>query len=109
RKLPMADLRATCLQLGWAHPETYIQSGNLIVDAPGDMRQVRRALEPELAARFGFAIDVILRTGADWDRYVAANPFANDAAALDKMVHLYVSRDPLTSRAAGALKARAHA
>src|SRR5262249_23984227 len=55
----------------------------------------------------GFAIDVILRIGADWDRYVAAKPFANDAAALDKMVHLYVSRDPLASRAADVLKERA--
>ena len=29
RTLPMADLRALCLELGLKRPETYIQSGNL--------------------------------------------------------------------------------
>jgi uncharacterized protein (DUF1697 family) len=53
RKVPMADLRTTCLKLGWQRPETYIQSGNLIVDAPGDTQQVRRVLEPELGAHVG--------------------------------------------------------
>ena len=107
RKVPMADLRAICTKLGWERAETYIQSGNLLVDAPGDTQQLRRVLEPELAARFGFAVDVVVRTGSDWKTYVAANPFANDAAALDKMVHLYLSRDPLASRAADVLKERA--
>ena len=104
RKVPMADLRATCLKLRWQRPETYIQSGNLIVEACGDAQQVRRALEPELAARFGFAVDVVVRAAPKWKTYVAANPFASDAAALGKMVHLYLSRDPLASRATDVLK-----
>ena len=36
RKVPMAELRALCAKAGCKHPETYIQSGNLIVDAEGD-------------------------------------------------------------------------
>lgn len=107
RKVPMADLRAICTKLGWERAETYIQSGNLIVDAPGETHQVHCVLEPELAARFGFAVDVVVRTAPNWKTYVAANPFANDAAALDKMVHLYLSRDPLASRAAEVLQERA--
>jgi uncharacterized protein (DUF1697 family) len=107
RKVPMADLRAICLKLRWQRPETYIQSGNLIVEACGDAQQVRRALEPELAARFGFAVDVVVRTAPNWETCAAANPFANEAAALDKMVHLYLSRDPLASRATDVLKERA--
>ena len=107
RKVPMANLRALCLRLGWQRPETYIQSGNLIVGAQGDAQRVRRVLEPALAASFGFAIDVIVRTGAEWECYVAANPFADDAAALGKMVHLYLSRDRLAARAADLLKERA--
>jgi uncharacterized protein (DUF1697 family) len=107
RKVPMADLRAICLNLGWTRPETYIQSGNLIVDARGDAAHVRRVLEPELVARFGFAVDIVVRGAPNWATYVAANPFANDAAAQDKMVHLYVSRDPLASGAADVLNERA--
>jgi uncharacterized protein (DUF1697 family) len=109
RKVPMADLRALCLKLGWQRPETYIQSGNLIVDAHGDSQKVRRGLEQELGTRFGFAVDVVVRAAADWNAYVKANPFADDADALAKMVHLYLSRDPLAAGAADRLKERAHA
>lgn len=38
---------------------------------------------------------------------MAANPFAGDAKALPRMVHLYLSRDPLKSGAAKALEQRA--
>jgi uncharacterized protein (DUF1697 family) len=107
RKLPMADLRALCSRLGLERPETYIQSGNLIVDAKGDQAALRRLLEKELAARFGFAVDVVVRMASEWESYVAANPFAGDAKALPKMVHLYLPRDPLKSGAARALEPRA--
>ena len=72
RKLPMADLRALCTALGLERPQTYIQSGNLLVDGNGDGTALRRLLETELAARFGFAVDVIVRIGAEWKGYVAA-------------------------------------
>jgi uncharacterized protein (DUF1697 family) len=107
RKVPMADLRAVCVQLEWQCPETYIQSGNLIVDAPGDPQHLRRVLEPKLAARFGFAVDVVARAASNWKTYVATNPFAEDTAALGKMVHLYLSRDPLSPLAAAVLQERA--
>jgi uncharacterized protein (DUF1697 family) len=104
RKLPMADLRVLCESLGLESPQTYIQSGNLLVDAKGDRTGLRRLLERELAARFGFAVDVIVRTAAEWEGYVAANPFLGDAKALPRMVHLYLSRDPLKSGAAKVLE-----
>ncbi len=103
RKPPMADLRALCGSLGLKNPQTYIQSGNLLVDAKGGEPALRRLLEKELADRFGFAVDVIVRTAAEWDGYVAANPFADDTKALPKMLHLYLPRDPLKSGAAKAL------
>jgi uncharacterized protein (DUF1697 family) len=107
RKLPMADLRALCAKIGLERPQTYIQSGNLLVDAAGGETALRRLLEKECAARFGFAVDIIVRTAAEWDGYVAANPFASDAKAVPKMVHLYLSRDPLNSGAAETLAQRA--
>jgi len=104
RKLPMADLRALCFELGLKCPETYIQSGNLIVDAGGNADGLRGLLERELTAKFGFTVDVVVRAAADWKRYVAANPFAADADAISKMVHLYLSRDPAKPGAVEALK-----
>ena len=45
-------------------PETCIQSGNLIIDAKGGAHRLRELLERELTARFGFAMDVVVRTAA---------------------------------------------
>ena len=107
RKLPMADLRAFCLALGLKRPATYIQSGNLIVDADRRADDLRRVLERELTSRFGFTVHVIVRSVADWGQYVAANPFAGDADALPRMVHLYLPRDRVEPGAASALEQRA--
>jgi uncharacterized protein (DUF1697 family) len=104
RKLPMARLRALCLDLGLRQPETYIQSGNLIVDAETDPGELRDLLEEAMPARFGFAVDVVVRAATEWERYVTVNPFADDAEASPKMVHLYLSRDPVEFAAAEALE-----
>jgi uncharacterized protein (DUF1697 family) len=108
RKLPMADLRAFCLKLGLSKPENYIQSGNLIVDAIGDARGLRVLLERELSARYGFPVDVVVRAATDWAQSVDANPFAGDATATPKMLHLYLARDRIGSGALAALLERAH-
>ena len=107
RKLPMAALRAACLDLGLTHPETYIQSGNLIVDANGRADDVRRLLESDLTTRFGFPVQVVVRDATIWGRYVAANPFIDDAGALAKSVHLYLSRDRMAPDAVTMLQQRA--
>lgn len=108
RKLPMAELRAMCVEMGWENPETYIQSGNLIVDAPGGATSVREALEKGIAERFGHSrVDVIVRAAKDWKAYEQSNPFAEDTNALPKLVHLCLSRDPLKHGVAEALRERA--
>lgn len=107
RKVPMADLRALCVKLGLERPQTYIQSGNLLVDATGDATALRRLLEKELAWHFGFPVDVIVRAAAKWEGYVAANPFTGGARTMPKMVHLYLTRDPLKAGAAKKLEQRA--
>jgi len=100
RKLPMAELRALSIKLGLQRPETYIQSGNLIVDADIEADEVRDLLEKAIAKRFSLRVDIIVRQASQWNRYMADNPFANDAATMSKMLHLYLSRDPLKASAA---------
>jgi uncharacterized protein (DUF1697 family) len=107
RKVPMADLRALCLSAGLKRPETYIQSGNLIVDAECAADELCRLLEKAITAQFGFAVDVVVRAAADWEQYVAANPFAAPAKWQPEMVHLYLSRDPVEPGAAANLKEKA--
>jgi uncharacterized protein (DUF1697 family) len=109
RKLPMADLRALSVKIGLQHPETYMQSGNLIVDADKEADEVRGVLEKAIAKRFNLRVDVIVRRASQWNRYVTANPFANDAATVAKMLHLFLSRDPLKPTAAKELEQKAQA
>ena len=44
-KLPMADLRAMCAEIGFADVQTYIASGNVVFDSDltaGDMNTLRK-------------------------------------------------------------------
>jgi len=72
----MADLRALCADLGWSAVRTYIQSGNLVFDAPGEGPDLAGALEAALGARYPFPIPVLLRSGDQWRTLALDRPFA---------------------------------
>jgi uncharacterized protein (DUF1697 family) len=74
-QLPMADLRAIATDLGATDPRTYIASGNLVADVPGDGSVFDRALEQAVQERFGFFRDVISRTPHQVRAALAAHPF----------------------------------
>ncbi len=80
-KLPMADFRKLLSGLGYAAIETYIQSGNAVVDAKGPASAVARAVGAALETLTGKRVPVIVRTHAELDRMVAANPFVKEASA----------------------------
>jgi uncharacterized protein (DUF1697 family) len=109
RKLPMADLRALSAEIGLHRPETYIQSGNLLIDADIEADEVRGLLENAIAARFSLRVDVVVRRAAQLTGYIAANPFAADAATVPKMLHLVVARDTPRPSAAAELAQKAQA
>jgi uncharacterized protein (DUF1697 family) len=109
RNVPMAQLCELCPDLGLERPQTYIQSGNLIVDAGHAGDTVRDRLEQALRARFGFSVDVVVRTAADWESAVAANPFSDALPTSAKLLHLYLCRETLRPDAPELLRARARA
>lgn len=106
RKVPMADLRQLCTDIGFADPATYIASGNVMFDADGDVEAVTRALEAEMPRRFGFSCDIIVRSAAEWHRHITSNPFAGDADIVPKMLHIALPRRPLKAGAAAAITER---
>lgn len=63
KPVPMAELRALCEKLGWREVETYIQSGNVVFTAAA---AAEAALEKAIAKRFGFPVDVIVRSAKAW-------------------------------------------
>lgn len=74
-KLPMADLRTVATDLGATDVRTYIASGNLLADVPGDPATFDRALEQAVEARFGFFRDVVSRSPEQVAAALAAHPF----------------------------------
>lgn len=75
RKVPMAQLRAAVEALPATDVRTYVQSGNVVFSsAHRTERAVVKALEPALAAAFGFEITVIARSAAEIRRILAADP-----------------------------------
>lgn len=73
--LPMAELRDVAAGLGATDVTTYIASGNLIADVPGDPAAFDRALEKAVEARFGFFREVVSRTREQLQDALEAHPF----------------------------------
>ncbi len=107
RKLPMAELRALCAELGWADVATYIQSGNVVFTAKGRPDALERKLEDAVAERFGFDSPVIVRTAAQWADYPPANPFPKAAEDEPNRLMLLLSKAPPAAGAEDVIQARA--
>jgi uncharacterized protein (DUF1697 family) len=106
-KVPMAELRALCAELGWEDVRTYIQSGNVVFSAEGRNETLEAQLEAALAKHFGFTVPVMVRSAEQWSRYVAANPLPEASAAEPNRVMLCVAKEPVAEAAAAALQERA--
>ncbi|MEA3029557.1 MAG: hypothetical protein QOJ53_477 [Sphingomonadales bacterium] len=106
RKLPMADLRALCGELGWTGVATYIQSGNLVFSAKGTPAALEGVLEEAIADRFGMAVPVVVRTAAIWSTYPPASPFSREPP---NRVMLLLAKAPPAEGAEAVIEARAQA
>jgi uncharacterized protein (DUF1697 family) len=77
-KVPMADLRAMCLGLGYDNVETYIQSGNVVFDTAASEASVVAIMEAGLLSTFGLTLSVVVRSAAELAETVARNPFPSE-------------------------------
>src|SRR5262245_50992702 len=95
RKVPMTELCALATKSGLTEVKHYINSGNLVFEA-GKMKadQVATLLEKAIEKHFGFYVDVIVRTAAQWKKYTAGSPFPVAERSRPKFLHLGLSRLP---------------
>jgi uncharacterized protein (DUF1697 family) len=103
KRVVMADLKAMAAELGFANPQTWVATGNLIFqgeDAP--LAEIEARLEAAFRARFGKPVDIILRTAPAWRRLAAQNPFPNGNGA---DIGIRVMRKPLGPEALPRLEA----
>ncbi len=80
KMVPMAELRAMLIALGFADARTLLQSGNAVfrgqAQAPA---KLERLLEAETVTRFRLSCDYHVRTAAELREVVAANPLKVEA------------------------------
>lgn len=108
RKVPMAELRALCGEIGFANMRTYLASGNVVADVRGgDAPSAAKALETAIEAHFGFPVDVIARSADAWAAYLADNPFPEKSAAQPNRVMLLLANRMPAAGAVEALRERA--
>lgn len=94
--VPMAELRKLCEDLGFTEVETYIQSGNVVLDDRRSAAEVERVLATALARAFPFEIPIMVRTPAELRAVQDDTPFPDaDPAHLHVM---FLDRGPALER-----------
>jgi uncharacterized protein (DUF1697 family) len=77
-KLPMADLRTLCTDLGLSDVATYIQSGNVVFTADSATGELETLLDREIEARLGVRTTTVVRTRKQLEAAIAGNPFPDE-------------------------------
>lgn len=107
RRVPMAELRDLAGSLGFRGAATFIQSGNLVFASDLGEEEAAARLETGIERRFGFPVEVLVRSAARWRRYLAANPFPSEAEREPDRVVLLLPKSPPPAGGVAALAARA--
>ncbi|MFZ1102407.1 MAG: DUF1697 domain-containing protein [Hyphomicrobiaceae bacterium] len=86
--LKMERLRGLLADLGFPDARTYLQSGNVVLRTKGAPADLAAMIERRVNEATRLPVSVIVRTSAQLQRLIAGNPFAEEAAALPRTVHV---------------------
>lgn len=79
RQVDMPRLRDLLTAQGFGEVRTHLRSGNVVLDAALGERELAARLSEAIEAEFGFAVPVVVRTGAELAALVAADPLGDVA------------------------------
>lgn len=77
RRVPMAELRALFADAGYGEVQTYLQSGNVVLDSELSPAELGGRGAELIADRFGIAVPVIVRTGQELAGVLARDPLGD--------------------------------
>lgn len=76
-KIKMEALRDAYGSLGLRNAQTYVQSGNVVFTTnERDLAALARRIEDTIERKFGFRLEVVLRTAEELRDVIGRNPFA---------------------------------
>ncbi|HLV71019.1 DUF1697 domain-containing protein [Xanthomarina gelatinilytica] len=78
KKVPMADLRDLLRKSGFENVQTYIQSGNVILESSEKANSIEHKIQKAIMAQFGFEVFVMAKTRPDLERIFTNCPFSED-------------------------------
>ncbi len=75
-KLPMAELRDLLNNLDFKNVQTYIQSGNIILESSESKSVICQKIKKGIKDKFGYDVPVIVRTIPEWEVTIENYPFS---------------------------------
>jgi uncharacterized protein (DUF1697 family) len=94
-KLPMKEVPAIFTECGCRDVRTYIQSGNVIFNAPARVAaQAPAAVMRKVHDRFGFEAPIIMRTFEELGAVLLANPFLDKGVADNRLLVTFLADLP---------------
>lgn len=94
--IPKMDrLRELCARLGAKNVRTYVQSGNIVFEAPGSASGWEAKLEKKLGGESRLPVSVIVRTEAEISAVLAGNPFIEEKGIdMKRLAVAFLKRHP---------------
>jgi uncharacterized protein (DUF1697 family) len=94
KRMKMEKLRSSCEALGFVKVKTYIQSGNLVFQAPKlSSAAAAKKVEAQIVKDFGFSADVISRTAEEMKKVVEGNPLLREPGIDTSKFHVVFLAD----------------
>jgi uncharacterized protein (DUF1697 family) len=76
--LPMAALRKMLSSLQFENIQTYIQSGNIVLNSELSKEEVIGKVKRGIASKFGYDVPVLARTIDEWKNAITNNPYPTE-------------------------------
>jgi uncharacterized protein (DUF1697 family) len=94
RRVAMPRLREILTDRGHGRVVTHLNSGNVLLDSPLTEAELAADVGRAIESEFGFAVPVVLRTGAELAAVVAADPFGATATDPSRYSVTFLSEQP---------------
>jgi uncharacterized protein (DUF1697 family) len=94
RRVPMADLRALFAEAGYGEVQTYVQSGNVVLESAAKPAELERDVAKVISERFGFDVPVIVRSARQLAAVVKRNPLGEVASEPKRYQVSFLSAKP---------------
>lgn len=94
KRVAMPALREVLTRAGFEDVRTYVQSGNVVLSSDREPGELARECEGLIAERFGFPVDVVVRTRDELAEVVARDPLGDVASEPKRYQVTFLSAEP---------------